>query len=346
MTQWLVELSGENLPLARAELAGATEALHGRLLGVIEGSARLEAVAIEGRSGGQDLADRLALSRRVLRRWPAADEGSALADLARGARPGETASFRTVGRMTTSPAEELVTDWVRAWKSGGGEIDLEHPDRRFLFVERTGRAILVGEEIARVDRRAIERRRMPNLPFQRPVSLRPRLARVAANLAVIRPGDLVVDPFVGTGALLAEAALLGARVVGIDRDARMVAGSIRNLSHLGAPAERFLAMDAAQAAGRFAEGAVQAILTDPPYGRASGSAGEDPAGLVRRVLSAWADRIAAGGRIALVTPGGPDPLGPPWARCVSVPDRVHRSLTREFRVYRRDFESASPGPIS
>jgi hypothetical protein len=40
-------------------------------------------------------------------------------------------------------------------------------------------------------------------------------------------------------------------------------------------------------------------------------------------------------------PGGPDPLPAPWTRVVSIPDRVHRSLTREFRVYEREGEGSS-----
>lgn len=176
---------------------------------------------------------------------------------------------------------------------------------------------------------------MPNLPFQRPVSLKPKLARAAMNLAAVRPGDRIVDPFVGTGALLLEGVLLGALVSGIDRDAEMVRGTARNFEHLGVAADRLVVGDAAEAASGFEVGSVRAIVTDPPYGRASGSGGEDVGSLVARVLSAWAERIAPGGRILLITPGGSDPLGPPWVRRICVRDRVHRSLSREFRLYER-----------
>jgi tRNA (guanine10-N2)-dimethyltransferase len=181
---------------------------------------------------------------------------------------------------------------------------------------------------------------MPRLPFQRPVSLAPRLARVAANLARVRPGDRVVDPFVGTGALLLEAALLGARVSGVDRDPQMVKGAIRNLAHFGLEAEELVVADAAEALDRLDRSPFDAVLTDPPYGRASASHGEAPADLVARVLPLYAARSSPDGRLVVVLPGGADPVGPPFVRVLSVPDRVHRSLTREFRVYER-----GPGAI-
>jgi tRNA (guanine10-N2)-dimethyltransferase len=343
VTEWLVELSAENLPLAREELGGAVRALRGEVLRRPGPAPRLEWVQVDGPEGGKALAERLALSRRVLRPWgpepgpPTRERLEAEARLAL-----RSASFRPFGRPTGTSPSGAVGEWARAWKSGGGRIDLAHPERRFLFLDDADGARLVGEEVASVDRPGLERHRMPSLPYQRPVSLRPKLARAAMNLGAVRPGDLVVDPFVGTGALLLEAALLGARVCGVDRDPEMVKGSIRNLAHLGLVADRLLAADAAEAADGFEPGTVQAVVTDPPYGRASGTGGEDPEELVGRALTAWSSRIAPGGRIVLVTPGGGDPLGDPWKRTVSVPDRVHRSLTREFRVYERRSDGPEP----
>ncbi len=336
MTEWFVELSGENRPLGRAELAGAVGAEEGRWLGEGNGLGGLEKVELPPERSPVDLASRLGLARRVLRAWPAEAEG-AIEELLRSeaVRTPVGASIRPLGRPTSPAQGGSLAAWAAAWKSGGGHIDLVAPQRRFVYHPRSGSSVWFGEEVAAVDRVDLARRRMPRLPFQRPVSLPPRLARAAANLARIHPGDVVVDPFVGTGALLLEAALLGADVSGIDRDAEMVRGTIQNLAHFGIQAERLLVEDAAKAADRFDPGSVQAIVTDPPYGRASGTAGEAPGALVGRVLSAWADRIAPGGRIVVVVPGGPSPLGEPWQLSLSVPDRVHRSLTREFRVYVR-----------
>ncbi|HTT35992.1 MAG TPA: hypothetical protein VMH78_09045, partial [Thermoplasmata archaeon] len=78
-----------------------------------------------------------------------------------------------------------------------------------------------------------------------------------------------------------------------------------------------------------------ALVTDAPYGRSSSSGGEPPGALLARALSRWTSRVRPEGRIVVVVPGGDDPLPPPWRRSLSIPDRVHRSLTREFRLFRR-----------
>ncbi|MCI4358153.1 MAG: RsmD family RNA methyltransferase [Thermoplasmata archaeon] len=336
MTEWLVELSAENLPLARAELLGAVRALLGHVEGRAGPLPRFDWVVLPDSVRPQELAGRLALARRVVRPW---SEGPFQATetwlRAEATRTPVSASFRPATSSSALAPSKEVGAWAEAWKAGGGRIDLVRPTRRFLTRDSPEGVRLVGEEIAPVDRRELDRRRMPRLPFQRPVSLPPKLARAASNLASIRAGDRVVDPFVGTGALLLEAALLGARVSGVDRDAEMVRGTLQNLARFGVEAERLVADDGESASQRFEPGSVKAILTDPPYGRASGSAGEEPERLVRRVLSSWSDRVVPGGRIVVITPGGPDPLDAPWLRTVSVADRVHRSLTREFRVYER-----------
>lgn len=55
----------------------------------------------------------------------------------------------------------------------------------------------------------------------------PQLSFIMANQALIRKGDLVMDPFVGTGSLLVAAAQFGAYVVGVDIDFLMLHGKTR-----------------------------------------------------------------------------------------------------------------------
>ncbi|MCI4349314.1 MAG: RsmD family RNA methyltransferase [Thermoplasmata archaeon] len=332
-----VELSAENLPLASVEANAAAAALGGTLdAGDVPYFPRCLAVHLHGDSDAKQLGTRLALARRVILPWPettpSAIEGRIAAE---SARNPVGASFRHVGRSEEEPGEPVLGLWARAWRNGGGHIDLERPDRRFLYATTNRGAWKFGEEIAAIDRDALSPSRYRRLPYQKPVTLAPRLARVAANLARLHEGDRVTDPFVGTGALLIQAGLLGARVEGVDRDPEMVRGAIANLAHMGLDAGRLTVADAGEAADAIEPGSLDAVLTDPPYGRASGTHGEKAADLVRRVLPIWADRVRVGGRVVAVLPGGPDPLSDPWRRVVSVPDRVHRSLTREFRVYER-----------
>ena len=52
----------------------------------------------------------------------------------------------------------------------------------------------------------------------------PLLALVMANQALVTPGSLVYDPFVGTGSLLVAAAHFGAFTLGADIDKTLLHG--------------------------------------------------------------------------------------------------------------------------
>lgn len=330
----LVEVSGESLPLARAEALAAAEAIGGRRgPDRPEWGPTLVAVDLPDDRSGRELAGRLALARRCLelRAEPGALP-AAWTVLAQGAG---TAAVRRLGRPSSGGADPGVLEAGRGFTRAGGSIDLERPDHRFWLVGAGPGRDALFEEVGAVDRPAASARRMPTLPFQRPVALPPRLARAAANLARIRPGDRVVDPFVGTGALLAEAGLLGARLYGIDRDPAMVRGTLRNLRHLNVTADELVVGDAGSAEFADPTGSFDALLTDPPYGRASSTGGEGATEVLERVLPRWAARVRPGGRLVLIVPGARAVLGADWEERLRVPIRVHRSLTREFHVYER-----------
>lgn len=334
MIRVFVERSGESPALATAEVVAGAEALGGRAPrdGAPSGPNSLVIVDLPDREAARALASRLALARRCLVSLSPGHEVEA--DLEAAGRSGTTAAVRRLGSPSGGSQDAALLAAGAAFRRGGGMIDLEHPERRFWLVRDADGRDSVLEEVAPVDRAAVDGRRMPRLPFQRPVSLPPRLARAAANLARIRPGDRVLDPFVGTGALLAEAALLGARAVGLDREAGMVKGALRNFAHLGVTAEELAIGDAGEI-DAVERGEFDAMLSDPPYGRASGTGGEEARRVVERIVPRWAARIRPRGRIVLVLPGGYDPVPSPWRPILEVPVRVHRSLTREFRVYER-----------
>ncbi len=332
MTRVFVEPSGESPALAEAEAVAAAEALGGRATGAASDVEGLVSVELPDSVRADRLAERLALAHRCLARV-AATEPAELAAAGEGA-PGDTAAFRRLGRPGAA-ADTGVLVAGRAYKSAGGRIDLDSPRRRF-WLARDGSGIdRLLEEVGTIDRAAASRRRMPLLPFRRPVSLAPRLARAAANLARVRSGDRVIDPFLGTGALLAEAGLLGGRLYGIDRDATMVRGALANFAHLGVSAEELVVGDAATVGFASATGPFRAVLTDPPYGRSSSTGAESADRLIARTVPRWGERLSAGGRVVLVVPSGAEALASPFELRLAVAVRVHRSLTREFRVYER-----------
>ncbi|MGP8076036.1 MAG: TRM11 family SAM-dependent methyltransferase [Thermoplasmata archaeon] len=331
MIPGFVEISQESIALAEAEAVSAAEALGGR--GTPGASAIPGLVGVEvpdTRSWGE-LAGRLALARRALVAVaPLAD--TVTAARAEGRRGG-SAAFRRIGEPSGGGADATVLECGRAYKVGGGTIDLEVPSRRYWVVAGADGSQTLLEEVAAVDRAGPSLRKMPLLPFRRPVSLPPKLARAAVNLARVRTSDRILDPFLGTGALLAEAGLFGARLYGIDRDSTMVRGALQNLAYLGVTAEELLVGDARNVGFGDRTGTFSAILTDPPYGRASSTGGEDSSTLVAEVVERWCGSLAPDGRLVLIVPAGGPPLDVLGAPRFRIPVRVHRSLTREFCLY-------------
>src|SRR6266702_7071362 len=103
-----------------------------------------------------------------------------------------------------------------------GHVDLDAPqiDYRILL----GEEFVLGRVLHRVDRSRLEATKVANRPFSLPISLHPKFARALVNLARVPMAGTVLDPFCGTGGVLLEAAAVGLRGVGIDRERRMVLG--------------------------------------------------------------------------------------------------------------------------
>ncbi|HKN06464.1 MAG TPA: hypothetical protein VJ021_02510 [Thermoplasmata archaeon] len=340
MIPGFIEISQESVALAEAEAVSAAEALGGQRSSVPAPMPGLVPVEVPDPEAWRRLASRLALARRCLVALaPAQDAESSSRE--EGARGG-SAAFRRIGQPSGGGTDPSVLACGRAFKTGGGRIDLENPSRRFWIAPGGEGQDRLLEEVATVDRAGASQRRMPLLPFRRPVSLPPRLARAAANLARVRPSDRVLDPFLGTGALLAEAGLLGARLFGIDRDSAMIRGALQNLGYLGVGAEELVVGDARTVDFTDAFARFSAIVTDPPYGRSSSTGGETSSELVTAVVERWSERLMPDGRLLVIVPAGGAPPGIPGTPRFRIPVRVHRSLTREFCLYERAGTSGSP----
>ena len=98
-----------------------------------------------------------------------------------------------------------------------------------------------------------------------PTAMLPELAAVSASLAGVQPGSTVLDPFCGSGSLLAAALQRGAALaVGSDIDATHFASGGSGGS--GGSGCVFLQSDAAALQQLLPAAAVDALLTDLPYG--------------------------------------------------------------------------------
>ncbi|GAF89568.1 unnamed protein product, partial [marine sediment metagenome] len=114
-------------------------------------------------------------------------------------------------------------------------------------------------------KRDFEKRKPQFRPYFSPTSMHPKIARLLVNLARVKPGDTLLDPFCGTGGILIEAAMMEMKVKGIDWDERAVEGCQENL-HFYHLTGKIRQGDALKLKLREE---VDAIVTDPPYGRSS-----------------------------------------------------------------------------
>ena len=157
----------------------------------------------------------------------------------------------------------------------GTKIDLEHPKQRFgILLDEHSSSVTFGwlqgsgpkgDESG--ERRASQR------PFFKPVSLEPRLARLAVNLASgpLQKGA-TLDPMTGTGGFAIEAALSGREIVALDLDAEMIEGAKKNLEWSGSTSSVFFQGDATDVKTSIPKDRLQSfsgIVLDPPYGRNS-----------------------------------------------------------------------------
>ncbi len=195
-------------------------------------------------------------------------------------------------------------------------IDLENPEIEIGLIADGGSNIvacgwLVGDfddSIGTANRRATER------PFFRPISLDPRLARLAVNLAG-GPIDkrAVLDPMTGTGGFAVEAVMMGRKCIAVDMNQAMVDGTTQNIAWAlqGQTAKSdYLVVtgDACQLSETIEEswhGQISGIVLDPPYGRNSHGS-HSHYDLIGKTLQSAREIISDDAKLVLIVPIIPD----------------------------------------
>jgi len=147
------------------------------------------------------------------------------------------------------------------------------------------------------------------------IALSPRLARTLVNLADLRPGQTVLDPFCGTGTILIEAYEKSLRCLGLDSRAARVQEARENLRwYAGGMADRGydIRKGDARELPRLLRGTkVDAIVTEPfllprldarPKTSTAQAMVKDSAEVYNDALASMAESIHLDGRIVVVVP--------------------------------------------
>jgi tRNA (guanine10-N2)-dimethyltransferase len=215
----------------------------------------------------------------------------------------------------------------------GFRANLKNPDVEFRVI--LSEKAVFGTLLSSIDRSAYEARTPQNKPFFHPGVLMPRVARALTNLSGIKPGELILDPFCGTAGILVEAGLVGARVIGIDAQEKLVKGARMNLEAFKLD---YALMEGDACRMPFKEATINVVVTDPPYGRSAAILAESLEELYSCALNEIQRILKPGGIAVVVSDKAAAEYGEKAGLKVLeiYAQRVHRSLTRTITIFQKE----------
>ena len=318
MASHVASLRGWHPALARAEIAALLpqaelHRLESRRLVQLEGEISIEQMqtAVECSSGCQALLwDALV--------WKHEEDSTVFYQhirtyLAAYPRSGSVAvrSMKHEGKMAGVSSREYARSIGGILSSLEYSIDLESPEHRLGMVfDASAGIIACGWMVGSGDDSdGIVARRATDRPFFKPVSLDPRLARLAVNVASgPRKSGATLDLMTGTGGFVLEAALSNRETYGVDLDPLMIEGAQKNLDWAMPTSDAQLLLgDATQLPEIIPSQAHQRIagfVLDPPYGRNS-QGSLDHAELIEAVLLSSRKVASTNAGLVLILPMHP-----------------------------------------
>lgn len=179
-----------------------------------------------------------------------------------------------------------------------GKVDLTNPECTFSVLfdygeiitkdkNRPPSRVFFGTLVGYTNRSLMDKYDLKKRLYIGTTSMDAQLSLIMANMAQVKKGSLVYDPFVGTGGIFLAAAAFGGYVVGSDIDGRQIRG--KSMEEANSPGERPLCLlsnveqyklnkqvfglcvfDITQHPWRL-HSWLDAIMTDPPYGVRAGA---------------------------------------------------------------------------
>ena len=199
--------------------------------------------------------------------------------------------------------------------------------------------LFIAIERIKLNKKHFEESKPHKRPFFYPGSMNPKLARCMVNLSRVKEGQLVLDPFCGTGGILIEAGLIGCKVVGSDIYWKMKNGTSINLDYYGITDYRTFNLDVREL--KMYE-KVASVVTDPPYGISTSTGDIEGEDIFREFFKAIYDNMLDDAYLCMASPHYVDLQ--PMADEVGFEIieqygiKMHRSLTRIISVIRKKLD--------
>jgi len=317
----LFRFSGEHHRLPEAELEGVLRGL-GLRWRVVGREVSRNLLLIEVNSNSIDFVRRLALTHNVIE---VVILDKRLGEIAKAVytRIKNAKSFRVKSESNT-----IEKDLGALLHHKGLKVNLTRPES-VVSACRFKKKIAVGFEIPM--EKNFDLRHPLKRPFFHPTSMKPKFARILLNLACLRAGDSVLDPFCGVGGILIEAGLMGFKAYGLDVDKSMIYGCRKNLSFFNVDA----VVERGDALGEISA-KFDAIVTDPPYGKSSSTLGLSPGRLYNRFAANARKSLKKGSRLVVVLPSSYKLKHAGFRLEDKFQVRIHKSLTRVIWILRND----------
>lgn len=230
---------------------------------------------------------------------------------------------RSVGSLILSSTENI-------------KVNLDNPDSliRFVIYENT---VYLSIRRYKLNKKHFEDFRPHKRPFFYPGSMSPKLARCMVNLSRVKEGELLLDPFCGTGGFLIEGGLVGAKLVGSDINWKMKNGTAINLDYCGITDYRTFNLDVRELE-MYQQ--ADAVVTDPPYGISTSTGDIKGDEIFNEFFKAIKDNMTDDAYLCMASPHYVD-LNPMienvgFKLLEQYHIKMHRSLTRVISVIKKD----------
>ena len=324
--QYFFELSGESKDMPLAEVKGCLKAETDSFDIISSGPGYV--IASFDEKYLDSIADRLSLSHsigRYLGEYSPDDiSGLSNVELPKGSFAIRAKRFE--GMMKDVDSQKLIRN-AGALLSKNNDVNLKDPDIvvRMQMCDKVH--LYIQDKLTESD--LLEKRKVGERPFFSPISLHPKYARALLNMAEVKRGQTVLDPFCGTGGILIEAAEMGMKAVASDFDEDMIIGCQENLDFYGLKLHDFDVLDIGEIADRFPE--MDSVCTDPPYGRSTKTGGEMIDEIYRRAGEVIPRCVKKGHKAGIILP---KPLTIDGMQLQNMfLQRVHGTLTRHYHIF-------------
>jgi len=191
----------------------------------------------------------------------------------------------------------IVSRFVKELASKTG-LSTYYCGKEYLHIIFTEEKIVVGKPVYRLNARALQDREPSKRPFFRSIALPPALSRLLINLSRVKEGEVLLDPFAGTGSILIEAGFMGIRGIGVEIDYELVHGMVKNISHYRLLDQIVVFGDSRELTYTYVDG----VATDPPYGRAASTHGVDILKLYKSFLENMYYSVKKRGYVVFMAP--------------------------------------------